>query len=254
METATRFNQTVDFYDQYRPTYPIALLEYLQKQVGLQEGDSVADIGSGTGKLTSLLVNLGLEVYAVEPNEKFREIAAHKLGQYANFHNVPGDSEVTHLPDYCVKLITVAQAFHWFKPIPTKTEFLRILQPQGYLALIWNNRLIHDSPFMRAYEALMEKYGINYHEVAADRFNPEGLRDFFAPAEMTVFQTPHEQILNWEGLVGRTESISYLPKKGAPRYAEMMQDLQAIHDACAVAGKVVFLYETKVYFGMLKPR
>jgi len=35
--------------------------------------------------------------------------------------------------------VTVAQAFHWFRPAEAAAEIARVLQPRGWLALLWND-------------------------------------------------------------------------------------------------------------------
>ena len=50
-------------------------------------------------------------------------------------------AEETQLPDQSVDIIFSAQAFHWFQHGPTKTEWKRILKPNGIVFLIWNSRL-----------------------------------------------------------------------------------------------------------------
>ena len=42
-----------------------------------------------------------------------------------------------------------AQAFHWFDPEWTREEFKRILRPDGYVALMWNERQLDNSEFLR---------------------------------------------------------------------------------------------------------
>jgi ubiquinone/menaquinone biosynthesis C-methylase UbiE len=53
-------------------------------------------------------------------------------------------AEQTHFPAASVDLITSFQAFHWFNPQPTLSEFRRILIPSGRLAIIWNQRAADD--------------------------------------------------------------------------------------------------------------
>ncbi|MDR1906371.1 MAG: SAM-dependent methyltransferase, partial [Clostridiales bacterium] len=58
-------------YDEARPEYPEECMDFLFSPDGggLRANDAIADIGSGTGKLTALLVGRGCKVFAVEPNK-----------------------------------------------------------------------------------------------------------------------------------------------------------------------------------------
>ena len=47
------------------------ILAYIEKKLGRSCG-KVADVGAGTGKLTENLSNIGLNGYAVEPNDAMR--------------------------------------------------------------------------------------------------------------------------------------------------------------------------------------
>ena len=73
----------------------------------------------------------GCTVHGVEPNKEMREAAEGLLAGYANFRSVNGTAEATTLADQSVDFVTAAQAFHWFKPAPTRAEFTRILRPGG---------------------------------------------------------------------------------------------------------------------------
>ena len=127
----------------------------MKREVGLHPGSVIADIGSGTGISTQLLLSAGCEVYAVEPNREMREAAERILQGQAGFHSVDGTAEATTLPNQSVDLIVAAQAFHWFAPLPTRAEFDRILKPDGHVVLMWNARHLDSTPFLRGYEALV---------------------------------------------------------------------------------------------------
>jgi ubiquinone/menaquinone biosynthesis C-methylase UbiE len=68
-------------------------------------------------------------------------IAAEKMLQkYPNFISINGSAEDTGLYENSLELITAGQAFHWFDLDQSRSEFKRILKPEGYAAIIWNNR------------------------------------------------------------------------------------------------------------------
>ena len=68
-----RFSDRVEDYVRYRPGYPPQVLEVLRTECGLQASHVVADIASGPGAFTRLLLENGNRVFAVEPNAGMRE-------------------------------------------------------------------------------------------------------------------------------------------------------------------------------------
>ena len=90
IDTIGRFNERVANYIAYRPKYPAAVAEFLRDELGLSTASVVADVGSGTGILSELLLREGCTVFAVEPNEAMRAAAEELLQAYPNFKSVNG--------------------------------------------------------------------------------------------------------------------------------------------------------------------
>jgi hypothetical protein len=57
LDPTRRFSDRVNDYVKYRPSYPEALLAYLNTRVGGLSRCRVADIGSGTGIFSKLLLD-----------------------------------------------------------------------------------------------------------------------------------------------------------------------------------------------------
>src|ERR1700684_913851 len=77
-----RFSDRVENYVRYRPGYPSEGLDLLRAECGLRPNHIVADIASGTGMFTRLLLENGNSVFAVEPNLEMREAGIHQLEAY----------------------------------------------------------------------------------------------------------------------------------------------------------------------------
>ena len=114
MRPTERFSDKVENYVKYRPGYPGPLISFLKHDLGLTGNEYIADIGSGTGKLSELLLQSGFRVIGVEPNEQMRGAAEELLDGNANFQSVDGTAENSTLNENSVDLIVAAQAFHWF--------------------------------------------------------------------------------------------------------------------------------------------
>src|SRR5258708_2582165 len=143
----SRFSDRVENYVRYRPGYPPGVLQALRDDCGLAPGHVIADIASGTGIWTRMLLENGNPVFGVEPNTEMREAGERLLAAFPKFTSVAGNAEATTLPDHSVDFITAAQAAHWFDRERARLEFVRILKSRGWLALLWNDRLTRSTPF-----------------------------------------------------------------------------------------------------------
>lgn len=237
-------------YVRYRPGYPPEVLDLLRAECGLQPSHIVADIASGTGVFTRLLLENGNYVFAVEPNTEMREAGAHQLESYDRLVSVAGTAEETTLRSASVDFVTAAQAAHWFDLPRARAEFARILKPKGWCVLIWNERRTATTPFLRDYEQLLLTYGTDYKEVRHERTTAM-IHEFFAPAQCEEHVFDLQQRFDYEGAAGRLLSSSYVPLEGHPGYAPMMQELQRILRAHATNDEVEFEYNTRVYYGHL---
>ncbi len=249
MDPTQRFSSRVDNYVRYRPRYPEAILETLRTDCGFTPESVVADIGSGTGFLTELFLQNGNTVYGVEPNPDMRAAGERLLQSYPGFHSVDARAEATTLPDHSFDLVVAGQAFHWFAPEKTKVEFARIMQPEGWVALVWNGRETSGSPFLVAYEQLLRTYGTDYEQVRHKGTEENVLAAFFGPGALQKRIFDNQQTFDYEGLEGRLRSSSFTPEPGDPRFAPMLDALRDLFDRYQTEGKVTFVYRTVLYYG-----
>jgi SAM-dependent methyltransferase len=129
-ERAGSFGAAADVYDRSRPSYPVEAVRWALPP-GAQR---VLDLGAGTGKLTEVLLGLGLDVVAVEPAEQMRARIPRRAQVLA------GSAERIPLPDAEVDAVLVGQAFHWFDLDLALPEVARVLRPGGTLGVLWNER------------------------------------------------------------------------------------------------------------------
>ncbi|HEX4489010.1 MAG TPA: class I SAM-dependent methyltransferase, partial [Terriglobales bacterium] len=178
-----RFSSRVDNYVRYRPGYPQEVIEPLRTDCGLTSDSIVADIASGTGIFSKLLLENGNQVFGVEPNAKMRSAGEEFLAAFPNFTSIAGTAEATTLGNHSVDFVTAAQAAHWFSLAESRKEFLRILKPGGWVVLLWNERRIEFSLFLRDYEQLLLTYATDYTEVRHEQ-TTKTIHDFFSPGKV----------------------------------------------------------------------
>jgi len=225
----------------------------LAASCGLDSHSVIADIGSGTGILTELLLENGNHVYSVEPNAEMRIAAERLLSQYARLKSVNGAAENTTLPDNSVDFVTAAQAFHWFDLPRARAEFARILKPGGWAVLLWNERRLNTTAFLKDLESLLLKYGTDYSDVRHEKVESQ-IASFYAPDTFTTGSFENLQQVDLAGLRGRIYSASYTPEPGHPQYEPMVSALDELFYAHEVQDKVTIEYDTKVYYGHLSPQ
>jgi SAM-dependent methyltransferase len=247
-----RFSSRVDNYVRYRPSYPPEAIELLRGRCGLRAGAVVADIGSGTGILTKLLLQSGAQVIGVEPNDGMRGAAEAALGANPHFRSVSGSAEATTLAPDSVDLIVAGQAFHWFKIESARREALRVIRAGGWGALLWNEHPSSGQAFLTDYETLVRRHAPEYDQVVGSRADEASMREYFGGA-MQLATFPNQQIFDYDGLLGRLMSSSYAPEPGHPQHEPLLAGLRQVFDRHARDGKIVFPYLTLVYFAQLKP-
>jgi SAM-dependent methyltransferase len=246
-----RFSSRVENYIKYRPHYPQALIATLRAECQLTSASPVADIGSGTGLLTELFLQNGNQVFGVEPNREMRAAGERLLRNYPGFQSVAGRAEATTLADQSVDFVVAGQAFHWFDRQKARREFLRILKPTGWVMLVWNERETRATPFLMAYEQLLERYALDYARVNHKQVDQAAVADFYGVPGFKVKTFDHWQVFDYAGVQGRLLSSSYAPEAGHPNYEPMLAELAKIFQAHQVNGRVGFGYTTRMYYGQL---
>lgn len=132
-EASLSFGSAAAAYERGRPTYPPEAIDWL-----LPRGaHKVLDLGAGTGKLTTRLVERGLDVVAVDPIPDMLELLRTSLPET---RALLGTAEEIPLEDNSVDAVLVAQAWHWVDPERAIPEVARVLRPGGRLGLVWNTR------------------------------------------------------------------------------------------------------------------
>ena len=250
-DATQRFSSRVGNYVRYRPGYPSEAVQLLRSECGLNPESLVADLASGTGIFTQMLLENGNRVFGVEPNDEMRRAGERFLGSYSRFTSIAGTAEATTLANHIVDIITAAQAAHWFDREKARREFIRILKPGGWTVLLWNERRTDSTAFLREYERLLLKYGTDYQEVRHERTTAE-IADFFAPSPFRSSALEMRQEVDYAALEGRLLSSSYTPTPGHANYEPMLRELRRVFDAHQVNDRVSLEYKTLVYYGQLQ--
>jgi SAM-dependent methyltransferase len=230
---ATSFGSVAAVYERGRPPYPPAALDWLLPPGARR----VLDLGAGTGKLTRLLTERGLDVVAVEPSEGMRAELARVLPEV---RALEGTAERIPLADGAVDAVLAAQAWHWVDPARAVPEVARVLAPGGTLGLVWN---IRDErvDWVGRLGRLLHQSGDQYDESVRPTVGPP-----FAPVErLDVEWTYHLRPPVLLDMVASRSYIITLPPAGQAAVLDQVQQLLDAHPDLANRDDIAMPYVTR---------
>ena len=178
----TSFGGAAQLYERARPGYPAGVVDLL---VG-PGARRVLDLGAGTGKLTRVLLERGLDVVAVEPSAGMRAEFARVL---PGVPVLDGRAEALPLDAGSVDAVVAGQAWHWVDPARAVPELARVLVPGGTLGLVWNLRSTAE-PWVEELDALLGRHaapgeGDPEAPVVGPPFGPLELRELTWRSELS---------------------------------------------------------------------
>jgi SAM-dependent methyltransferase len=229
-ERSLSFGSAAAAYERGRPSYPPEAIDWL-----LPAGASkVLDLGAGTGKLTTRLVERGLDVVAVDPIPDMLEVPSASL---PNTLALEGTAEEIPLEDNSVDAVLVAQAWHWVDPERAIPEVARVLRPGGRLGLVWNTR--------------DERLG--WVRELGEIIGSDGDRGRFDVTLPAPFNAPQRHQVEWtnyltpQALIDLVASRSYCitsPTEVRTRTLDQVRELLATHPALANSAGLALPYVT----------
>lgn len=224
------FGSAAAAYERGRPSYPPEAIDWLLPGDARQ----VLDLGAGTGKLTTRLVERGLDVVAVDPIPEMLEVLRTSLPET---RALLGTAEDIPLPDNSVDAVLVAQAWHWVDAARAIPEVARVLRPGGRLGLVWNTR--------------DERLG--WVRKLGEIIGADGERDRFDVALSVSFAEPERHQVEWtnyltpQALIDLVSSRSYCitsPAEVRSTTLDRVRELLATHPALANSAGLALPYVT----------
>lgn len=232
-------------YARGRPDYPAQLSDWLQRELGLGAGQTLLDLGAGTGKFSRLLRETGAAVIAVEPIDAMREQLAQRL---PDVQLLAGSAEAIPLPDASVDSVFCAQAFHWFANRQALAEIHRVLRPGGQLAMVWNVR-DEAIDWVAAISALITPYESDAPRFHTGRWRlPFADQAWFGAPQLSTL--PHQHLGPFETVVvDRMLSVSFIASLPEAELAQLEADLRGLADQYPALREplIAFPYRTEIW-------
>ncbi|MDD3443306.1 MAG: class I SAM-dependent methyltransferase [Sulfurimonas denitrificans] len=213
-----------------RPAYCPELLNNLLKIIDYtQENNNfkIVEVGAGTGKLTKMLLEKGLNVIAVEPNNAMREEGIKYTKNFSNVVWKDGSAEETSIESKSADLVIMASSFHWTNHEKSLPEFARILKDGGYFSAMWNPRNIKISEFHTKIEKNIQKIVPELQRVSSGSQSTKEWDKILTSTDdfkkCIFMETDFTEYMSRERYLGAWNSVNDIQSQaGKKRWSEIM--------------------------------
>ena len=158
MDRRATFNENVQNYEAYRPTYPQELYDAIRSYSDIGPKSYGVEVGIGTGQATLPILQTGCRLTAVELGSELAAYTEEKFRQYTNFDVVNCSFETYDVAETSVDLVYSATAFHWIPVEVGYPKIHRMLKTDGTLALFWNRPSTSQGPLHEVIQKVYAKY------------------------------------------------------------------------------------------------
>ncbi len=245
VKSCSLFKGKASVYDEYRPSYPSEVVDLI---FSLVKDPIIADIGSGTGKMSALCVSRAKKLYAVEPNNQMRKVADSLMSPYPNYVSITASAESTRLADSSIDVIIAAEAYQWFDNNEAKAEFRRILKPDGYVVLIWN---VFGGDEYDAEKHAIEDIWRKKLNVISKNNKEQRAINLFGKGRYQKLEIDNSRYQSKEEFCGGLSSVSFAPQKGTYEYSKFLKQISDLFEKYSKNGKIKTTIKTVCFFGKL---
>jgi SAM-dependent methyltransferase len=254
---ADLYEGAAEYYERYRPGYPIGLLDRLVQDAALSGHGGLLDLACGPGHVAFGLAPHFEEVWAVDQEADMVRVGrakAERLG-VSNIRWVNSPAEDLVAPPGSFALVTSGNAFHRLPRQRVAVKAYEWLAPGGCFALLWGGSPWRDKS--AAWQKVFsETFELWTAELAAGDRAPAGLNEARAAKPDldvlrevgfgTLGRFTEPVVLEWtfDSLVGFVYSTAVLPRAVLKdRAAEFERDLRK--RPVEVAGEGPYVQETE---------
>ena len=217
-----------------RPAYSELLLKKILKTMDYDKKKdrfSVVEVGAGTGKLTKMLLEMNLNVIAIEPNDDMREEGIKFTKEFNNIVWKKGSAEETFLESGIADWVIMASSFHWTEAKKSLPEFARILKNNGYFTAIWNPRNIKISELHTKIEDNIKSIIPELKRISSGSQSTKRWEYILISTnhfkDCIFMETDHQESMSKERYMGAWHSVNDIQSQaGSKRWQEILHMIE----------------------------
>jgi SAM-dependent methyltransferase len=160
---ATNFGAAAADFAHFRAGFPDSIFDRLAA-LGIGAcGETIVDVGTGTGTLARGFALRGCKVIGIDPDGRLLD-QAQKLdvAASATVEYKIGSAEAIPLPDGIADVVSAGQCWHWFDGPKAAREFSRITKPHGRVIVAYFSWIPAPGSVVEATEQLIMKHNRNW--------------------------------------------------------------------------------------------
>src|SRR5499426_456815 len=162
-QMATNFGAAAEDFARFRAGFPDSLFDRLAALGIGASGETIVDVGTGTGTLARGFALRGARVIGIDPDSRLLDqarrldVAASVTVEYRI-----GTAEAIPLPDGVADVVSAGQCWHWFDGPKAAVEFSRITKPRGHVVVAYFSWIPLPGSVVEATERLIMKHNRNW--------------------------------------------------------------------------------------------
>lgn len=244
------FNGKQEYYSKYRPTYPIELFDFLNKEYNIRN-KVIVELGAGTGIFSKKVSSYCKKLYYIEPNDDMINKGKEYCNNCNNIVYINKCAESTELTEDSADMVLAVQSFHWFDKQKVKNEVNRILKSQGDFVIIWTNWKEDNNTFGKEYFNYISAWNTKLTGQKYQHKNETDRNNFFRNGTYKTYTFTHSKKYTLNMLIGFSKSLSFAPKEKEEYYNEFIDGITTIFNKYKKNDIVQFDFNTEMYIGKI---
>jgi SAM-dependent methyltransferase len=206
------WGRTSEDYAKFRDIYPPVFYQKLLELGLCTKGQTVLDIGTGTGVLPRNMYKHGAGFTGADISEnqiKQAKRLSREAGMDISF--IVSSAEEIQFPDGCFDVVTACQCYVYFDKNVIFPKIHKMLKENGFFCILYMAWLIEDSEIAAKSEDLVLKYNPSWSDGRLKRFTydlPQEAKGLFSVADSFTYDLPVKFTReSWHGRIRACRAI-----------------------------------------------